>query len=173
MSFSALLDLALPRAYVAAVRWLNDRETARDACQEAASRAWAAQASYDPSRAFYPWFYCILRNYCTDLRKQRSRVQLTDDLDVNAEDDTERAYINGEEERRLLAAIATLDPPLREIIELRHFQDLSYREIADILDCPEGTVMSRLYRARRSLREKLTAATPTQATQNDAPRRTS
>ena len=54
-------------------------------------------------------------------------------------------------------AVAALPDDLREIIELRHFQDATYDEIADILGCPVGTVMSRLYRARKALRAKLKA----------------
>jgi RNA polymerase sigma-70 factor (ECF subfamily) len=55
----------------------------------------------------------------------------------------------------LHSAIARLPEEMREIIELRHFQDLSYEEIGTVLSLPQGTVMSRLYRARKALREEL------------------
>ncbi len=170
MSFETLLDEAVRRGYVAAVRMLRDREAARDACQEAASRALTARASFDQDKEFYPWFYRILKNHCLDLCGRRGRLIYKDEIDAASPDSIEARYIENEEERRVLAAISTLEPDLREIIELRHFQDLSYRELSEILGCPEGTVMSRLYRARKSLRQALIdAERPKAATETRSP----
>ena len=69
------LSEAMPRGYVAAFRWLGTRDEARDACQEAALRAWGARKSYDGKRAFYPWFYRILRNVCVDRLRVRGRSE--------------------------------------------------------------------------------------------------
>lgn len=60
-----------------------------------------------------------------------------------------------ERAQALGAALERLPEDLREVIELRHFQDLSYEELARVLECPTGTVMSRLYRARQTLRQLL------------------
>jgi len=157
--FEPLLADAVRRGYVAAVRLLGEREAARDACQEAASRALAARSSYDPAREFYPWFYAILRNHCRDLVSRRGRLLFDERVaGAAAPGSLEQSYIEIEEERLVLDAVAALDPESREIIELRHFQDLSYRAIAELLGCAEGTVMSRLYRARRKLRDLVVAA---------------
>jgi len=160
LSFTEALDDAVQRGYVAAYRWLGSHDEARDACQEAAARAMAAKRRYDPTRSFYPWFYRILKNHCLDRLKRRGREP--DSLDsaipesrqVSAES-AEQRLMRSERERAVARAISQLPADLREIIELRHFQDLSYREMGELLGCPEGTVMSRLYRARKRLREML------------------
>jgi len=162
--FATALDDALPQGWIAAIRILGDRELARDAVQEAATRALAARDRFDPAKPFYPWFYRILRNHCFDLLKSRQRMHPGHDHDA-AEDDTaffarpqpsvEAMLAASEEQRAVLAAIEALKPEARHIIELRHFQDLTYEEMAAVLDCPVGTVMSRLYRARRALRQLL------------------
>lgn len=157
--FHTALRDAMPRAYMVAYRRLGDQDAAREVCQEAASRALGAQSTYDAARPFYPWFYRIVQNLCRDVANRRRRAA----RDVDVDDETvsvpdpspgvERHLIEGEQEARLVKAIAALPPELREMIELRHFQDLSYREMAEVLGCPEGTVMSRLYRARKALGE--------------------
>jgi RNA polymerase sigma-70 factor (ECF subfamily) len=140
---------------------LGTEDESRDACQEAAARALAAGDRYDPSQPFYPWFYRILKNHCFDRLKGRKRMAPTDKEPSPPERDSdagaEGVLVASERARAVSEAIAALPDDLREIIELRHFQDLSYDEMAAILDCPVGTVMSRLYRARKRLREGLLA----------------
>ena len=152
------LRAATERGFVAAYRILGDGDQARDACQEAASRALGAAHRYDPSQPFYPWFYRILKNHCLDRLKERRRSVPSDRL-TGLPDRQDRASDQGllhdEREAAIHRAIAALPDEQREIIELRHFQDLDYGEIAAVLACAEGTVMSRLYRARKRLREHL------------------
>lgn len=145
------LQQAMPRAYVAAIRWLGNPDESRDACQDAAVKAWAARASYDPSRPFYPWFYRIVQRVCFDrLRLRPRQTQLAGEVTDSA-GSAEVGLIQDERQRAVHRAVAALPEAQREIIELRHFQDLAYDEIALILGCPIGTVMSRLYRARKAL----------------------
>lgn len=151
------LGEAMKRGYVAAYRLLRTPDAAHDACQEAAVRALAAADRYDPARPFYPWFHRILRNHCLDTLAGHKRMV---SADTTAEPRTERGdaeagVLDSEKARAVAAAIETLDEDLRDVIELRHFQDASYDEIATILDIPIGTVMSRLYRARKTLRKTL------------------
>jgi RNA polymerase sigma-70 factor (ECF subfamily) len=161
--FDGQLDAAIQRAYVAAWRLLRDREAARDACQEAAARALAARHRYDPTQPFYPWFYRILKNHCLDVLRRRETAmsarpevkRQTRQRRVDTTAEAEAAYAQSERERAVLTAVSRLPDDLRELIELRHFQDLSYREMAEVLGCPIGTVMSRLYRARKALRDVL------------------
>ncbi|MCO4761711.1 MAG: RNA polymerase sigma factor [Myxococcales bacterium] len=149
------LQAAMPRAYIAAVRWLGNPDESRDACQEAAVKAWASRSQFDAKRPFYPWFYRIVRNVCFDRLRVRPR-QVTMTTDVVARDDSaEDGLIAGQRRAAVQRAMAQLPEPTREILELRHFQDLSYDEIAEVLGCPNGTVMSRLYRARKALAQKL------------------
>jgi RNA polymerase sigma-70 factor, ECF subfamily len=156
--FEGLLADALRRAYVAAYRWLGDGPAAQDACQEAAARAWRARERYRTDAPFYPWFYVILRNHCRDVRRGRAGQPLPL---AEAADPAPRAdaqLIQGERNALLLEAIAGLPEDLREVIELRHFQSASYREMSEIIGIPEGTVMSRLYRARQVLAERVRRA---------------
>jgi len=147
---------ALSRAYVAAYRLLGNHDESNDACQEAAARAWAARERYDRSKPFYPWFYRILKNHCLDRLKQRRRVDGdTEKEPVEPGHSAEAEMMHQERSEAVTIAITRLPEDLREIIELRHFQELSYEEMASILDCPTGTVMSRLYRARKALRKIL------------------
>ncbi len=158
--FDMALEDACRRGYVAAYRFLGSREESRDACQETAARVLAARGRYDPGQPFYPWFYRILKNHCLDRLKDRKRMKTTAEEHAPATEEkagAETQVLEHERARAVNTAIAELPEELRELIELRHFQDLGYEEMARILDCPIGTVMSRLYRARKLLREALLA----------------
>ncbi|MCB9644872.1 MAG: RNA polymerase sigma factor [Myxococcales bacterium] len=147
---------ALQRGYVAAYRILGNAEESRDACQEAAARALAARDKYDPAQPFYPWFYRILKNHCLDRLRQRKHQPQEATVEPVAHDPSAESRLAAHEQHTAInRAITQLPEEMREIIELRHFQDLSYEEIADLLGCPVGTVMSRLYRARQTLRKVL------------------
>ena len=150
----------MERGYVAAYRILGSREESRDACQEAARKALAAASGYQSERPFYPWFYRILKNTCLDRLSRRKRQaaqrsQLLHEGPTHTGAVAEEQVLQQQRFQSVNLAIAGLSSELREILELRHFQDLSYEEMADILGCPRGTVMSRLYRARKALREAL------------------
>lgn len=150
------ISSSLQRAYIAAFRILGDAEESRDACQEAAARAFAAQHKYDPAQPFYPWFYRILKNHCLDRLRQRKHTPQEQFSEAISSDPSAESRLAAHEQHTAINhAIAQLPEEMRDILELRHFQDLSYEEIADILGCPVGTVMSRLYRARQALRKVL------------------
>lgn len=153
-----VLTAATKRGFVAALRILKDRDEAEEACQEAAARAWAARGRYDPARPFYAWYHRILKNLCFDRLKSRKRQVA--DTDVASRLSTtaasqESGLLAQERFRRVHDAIEALPEELRAVIELRHFEDASYAEMADILEIPIGTVMSRLYRARKTMRARL------------------
>jgi RNA polymerase sigma-70 factor, ECF subfamily len=147
----AELEQALPRAYVAAFRWLGNREESRDACQEAAARVLRSAGRYDPAQPFYPWFYRILKNHCLDrLEGHRRSAEALTELRHTAEGHSgptaEGGALAQERARALNAALERLPEELREVIELRHFQDLSYEELARVLGCPTGTGPSSFVR---------------------------
>lgn len=162
-AFEALVERYKERAYMVALGFVGSHEDALDLSQDAFVRAFRAMGTFRQGAPFYPWFYAILRNACFNhLRKLRTRAETS--LDAAQEsgfdvadgapgpgEDAERAEL-----RRIVALeLRHLDPAHREILVLRHFEDLSYREIADVLGCPIGTVMSRLYAARKALGVRL------------------
>jgi RNA polymerase sigma-70 factor (ECF subfamily) len=134
-------------------RWLSrDPVQALDVAQEALLRAlryFHAFRGVEPR----PWLLRIVRNTWLDARKRRAVEQ---PLEV-AEDEAaegpppEQAAIAGDRRRQVAAALAALPTEAREILVLREIEDLSYKEIAAVLDLPIGTVMSRLARAREKL----------------------
>lgn len=142
-------------------RWLaRDRDLADDVVQDVMLRAYRA---FDRIRGedAKPWLLQIVRNcYRTAIaqRKRRAHVPLPDEDDgstVTAEGpDPEASAVNASESRKLEAAISALPEEFRETLVLREMEELSYREIADAVGVPIGTVMSRLARARAMLREK-------------------
>ncbi|MBI5032885.1 MAG: sigma-70 family RNA polymerase sigma factor [Chloroflexi bacterium] len=137
-------------------RMCGDLRLAEDAAQEAFVRVWQNLKSYKPQYAFRSWLYRIATNVALDvLRRERptadldslSMADLRPSPEQSAEDNERAAYV-----RR---AIAQLSESLRVVLVLREYQDLSYQEIADALNIPIGTVMSRLNAARAQLRHEL------------------
>ena len=153
-------------------RWLtHDAATAEDVVQEAMLRAMTYFASFKGVNA-RAWLLQIVRNAAYGSRSLNRGVQLipiddtgdagsvgSDDL-VSAADDPEAALIRARASRQVRDLVAALPVELREPLVLRELEELSYKEIADITRVPIGTVMSRLFRARRLLAR---AAAPSEA----------
>lgn len=130
---------------------LGNREDAEDAVQEAFVRAFRAMARFEAGRPFYPWFYTILRNGCFKLAARRPAR--TDEADLPLEIFVAPADDDGQCQSRLLEeALWRLSAADRELITLKHLDGLSYAALAERLEIPAGTVMSRLYHARLRLR---------------------
>jgi RNA polymerase sigma-70 factor, ECF subfamily len=136
-----------------AIGILGKREDALDAVQEAFISAYQALARFDLNRRFYPWFYIILRNCCYKLAAARKKMEIgiPDELMILSP----APGITPEETLLLEQAMLELRAEERELIILRHLDGLSYEELAQRLDVPLGTIMSRLYNARKNLRDKL------------------
>lgn len=157
---------ALPHldAAINLARWLTrSNADADDVVQDAMMRAWRA---FDGFRGgdIRPWLLAIVRNCWRSSvgdRKRRAHVEFPDEnVEMNGFELTyegaspESSAIRSDEGRKLDAVIATLPEEFREVLILREIEDLSYREIATVLDVPIGTVMSRLARARAMLRDR-------------------
>lgn len=175
-------DAALPHidaVYTLARYLLREPADADDAVQECYLRA---LRHFDTFRGedIKPWLLAILRNVCHVEFKRRSRVVL---YDVNAEaenpegaipmwqtvqENPEAELVQKSEARTMQELVAALPEAFREVIVLREIEDLSYREIADALDVPVGTVMSRLARARAMLRTAWLEASPEQQGEAEA-----
>jgi RNA polymerase sigma-70 factor, ECF subfamily len=158
LSFENLLATYTVRVHKTALGMLGDEQEARDVAQEALTRAYASRHRYDHKRPFYPWLYRIVRNACVDARRRRRySVQPgleTDRVPSQAETPLDKLD-RTEAIQRLRWGMSQLSNVQREVLAMRHFQDLSYAEMAELLEVPEGTVMSRLFRARRALAQVL------------------
>jgi len=155
--FRAVVLPHLDAAYGFA-RWLTrDPMTAQDVAQEAMLRALRYFHAFRGEEA-RPWLLRIVRNTWTDLR---AKTRLEDgslvEVENRADDgpDPEQSALAGDRRRQVAAALAALPADVREILVLREVEDLSYKQIASVLDLPMGTVMSRLARAREKLAAEL------------------
>ncbi len=160
-AFGELVQRYMRRAYFAALGFVGSPEDAMDLSQDAFARAYRARKRINPDMPFYTWFYQILRRLCfnfirdrklhrTKLRDQKSWI--VDDAAFRARERNPQRTIEREQTRvRVRKAIETLPDREREVLVLKEFEGLKYREIADVVGIPIGTVMSRLYSARRNL----------------------
>jgi RNA polymerase sigma-70 factor (ECF subfamily) len=153
-AFRLLVERYQRLLFSVALRMLGDREDATDAAQSAFVKAYEKLASYDRNHKFYSWLYRILVNECLNVRRSR-HVQVPLDPDMAAPGSPLEEVETAERRARVQAAVARLPREQREVIVLRHFADLSYQEIADVLELPGKTVKSRLYDARRELGRRL------------------
>jgi RNA polymerase sigma-70 factor (ECF subfamily) len=137
-------------------RMYGDANLAEDAAQEAFIRAWQNLPSYRPRSPFRNWVYRIATNAALDaLRREREAVDI-DALALASSDNGPEAVVEGAERgERVRQAVLALPPASRAVLVLREYEGLSYREIAETLGIPMGTVMSRLNYARNRLRQSL------------------
>lgn len=145
-----------------AVGMLGNMEDARDALQDAFVKAYEALHRFDLRRPFGPWFFQILRNHCRDMLRSRQARFKMETLDerlelrpADAERGPERTRQRSAASELLWQAMENVGEEHREILVLKELQGFRYSEIARILDIPEGTVASRLFHARRALKNAL------------------
>lgn len=135
-----------------AFRMVHDREDARDLAQGAFVKAYEKLGSYDEAHRFFSWIYRILVNDTLNfLRKNRSVRPLDPAWDGPAEGGPHHDLEARETRRDVREALMELPVDSREVVVLRHFADLSYGEMAEVLAIPEKTVKSRLFTARQRL----------------------
>jgi RNA polymerase sigma-70 factor (ECF subfamily) len=151
-AFRYLVEHYQAQALGHAAAILADREDALDVVQEAFLDAFLAISSFEPGRSFYPWFYVVLRNRAYKLLSSRRRRQAEpiESVELLAREHSSEDCI------ALERALMALEPEERELILMKHLDGLSYDELAERLQIPPGTVMSRLYHARKHLSRQLT-----------------
>ena len=166
-AFTRLVEENKRSVYGLCLRLLADPEEARDAAQEAFTRAFASIESYDLEQPFAPWILRIARNLCLDTLRRRIPVRARVELDAEEEDGPSRELADTSSERAddamqkaqtrqaLEQAVAELPPNYREVVHLFHVEQLSYKQIAATMGIPMGTVMTWLHRARSQLRTLL------------------
>ncbi len=156
-AFRHLVDAYQARALRHAVAVVGEIEEARDATQEAFLDAFRALDRFDDTHEFYPWLYTMLRHRCfkSIATRQRRRSECLEGLDLEAP----ARGLSPDETLTLNGALLRLSVEDREIVILRHFDGLSYEELSEWLGVPTGTVMSRLFYARKRLREAVQGST--------------
>lgn len=150
-AFRFLVERYQRQAVGHAVAILGNREDAQDAVQEAFVDAFRAINRFDAARRFYPWFYVLLRHRCFKMTARRRPAEDVEETEILHA----QAGVPPEERFALEKALLSLPAEDCEIIVLKYFDGLSYEELAEHLQIPHGTVMSRLFYARKQLRAKL------------------
>lgn len=157
--FEVLVKDNMKRAYFSALGFLGSHDAAMDVSQEAFIRAFHNFNKYDEKRNFFTWYYKILRNLCLnfirDTKNRKEEFFLDSRKYEDSQNNPEQNLEEREELEMLHIAINQLETEDREIIILREFEGYSYEEISEMLNLPAGTVMSRLFYARKKLAEKM------------------
>ena len=139
--------------YRFARRMLGNDEDARDAAQDTLVKVLRNLHQYDPNRSFSTWVFGIARNTCIDEYRRRKRRAYDEPGEVVDPSPTPLQEVSRmQRAERLEQALGQLPPMYREVLVLYHFEHLKYVEIAETLDIPIGTVMNRIFRARKKLR---------------------
>ena len=162
-AFGILVKHYQKKAYSIAYGFLGNREDALETAQDSFVKAYRAMNRFDTSFPFYPWLYRIVKNTSLNrIKKKKRRGESSLDLIMDKgvdfagkEKSPDYRATLGELRQTLNAALERVSASHREILTLRHIQELSYTEIADCLGIPKGTVMSRLHGARNSLKKAL------------------
>lgn len=145
----------MQRAYYTALGFLGSHDSAMEMSQEAFIRAYRSYKKFDHTKKFFTWYYKILRNLCFNFirdNKKKTDLSYIENRKVNGKSEDPVEVVETEElHKNLETAISKLDFDEREIIILKEFEEHSYKEIAELLNIPVGTVMSRLYYARKKL----------------------
>jgi RNA polymerase sigma-70 factor (ECF subfamily) len=137
-------------------RMCGDAELAEDAAQEAFVRAWQHIDQYEPRSAFRNWLYRIASNVAVDALRRRRDTADIDELQLASPEAAPEQRLDAAERAKMVQrAVLALPPASRAVLVLREYEQLTYREIADALSIPMGTVMSRLNYARNRLRQSL------------------
>jgi RNA polymerase sigma-70 factor (ECF subfamily) len=165
-AFEPLVERYRQRVWRLAYQLLHDREEAWDCAQEAFVRAFHSLSSFRGHAAFYTWLFRITVNVATDRQRSRGAQARAFGAERLSEEEWKRtmpdpgarpdqAAVQSEQRERIRRALDALPHKARTIIMLSDVEGLSYREIADVLGCPIGTVMSRLHNARKRLKSLL------------------
>jgi RNA polymerase sigma-70 factor (ECF subfamily) len=154
-AFEALVDEYQGVLYNLALRMTGNAEDARDLTQTVFLKVWRNLASYDSRHRFYSWIYRITINESLNFVQRRRRHTELDDRLPDAGPTPEDELASNELGDHIQGALMSLSAEYRQVIVLRHFHDLSYTEIADVVGVPEKTIKSRLFTARQQLGERL------------------
>ncbi len=172
-AYRGLVEKYQSRVYAMVFGMLRNREDARDCTQEAFVKAYNNLERFRLESSFYTWLYRIAMNLSIDLiRKRKRRKQTSFDeaiasrdgdggiSDLHSGDSPTKSLERKQLYGRIMEALEQLPEDQRQAVLLRELEGLSYREISDVMDIPEGTVMSRLFYARKKLQTILAEDRP-------------
>ena len=167
-AFAALVEQNQGRIYNLALRMVGNPDDAAELCQEAFLNAWKGLGKFQGGSSFATWLYRLTSNVCIDfLRREKRRSTLSMTVSLNDDGEAQQAdlpderyspYVEAERRERqelLRSGLASLSEEHRKVLILRELEGLSYGEIAQLLGLEEGTVKSRIARARLALRKYL------------------
>lgn len=167
-AFAGIVELYLPKIFSLCVKLTGNKEDAEDCVQESFIKVWTSLGDFRENSSLYTWIYRIAANTCNDyLRKKSRHPVLSLEGDGTESDDAPLAHIKDERplpDEQLVKAesaehvrmlLLELPDNMREVLILRDLQQLSYREISKAIDVTEGTVKSRLFRARHEMMKLL------------------
>ena len=154
-AFETLVDRYQKVVFNVAYRMVNDYDAAEDITQTVFIKGYERMNSFNPKYRFFSWLYRIAINESLNHISQRKRMtELSPDM-VSKDKTPDELYSDTELSRKMGEALMELDPGYRIAIVLKHFRNLSYKEMSDILEIPEKTVKSRLFTGRQLLRQVL------------------
>jgi RNA polymerase sigma-70 factor (ECF subfamily) len=172
-AYRGLVEKYQGRVYAMVYGMLRNREDARDVTQEAFVKAYHNLDGFRLDSSFYTWLYRIAMNLAIDLVRKRKRQKQTSFEDGIAtkdedggiaehhhEDGPRRALERKQLYARIMDALEQLPEDQKQVVLLRELEGLSYKEIAEVMEIPEGTVMSRLFYARKKLQKLLAEDKP-------------
>jgi RNA polymerase sigma-70 factor (ECF subfamily) len=155
-AFGKLVERYQRRVYTVIYRFVRNHTEADDLAQESFIRAFKAIGRFDLRYPFSPWMYKIAINLTLNHLKKRKLKMSDVDLEQRPSGNNPQTVMEQDQTRRKVhKAIAKLPLKLRQVLVLRVYEDWPYAQIAEVLEIPVGTVMSRLARAREALKEEL------------------
>jgi RNA polymerase sigma-70 factor (ECF subfamily) len=157
------IEYSRNKLYQAAYSWCHDRALAEDLVQECLLKALSSKSELQNLKHLDTWLFRILINTWHDFLKKKKNLENLDDYAFTSISDVENEYLTGELVSRVRREVSKLPIALREVITLTDFSGFSYQQVGEIMGIPIGTVMSRLYKARRTLEKKLIERTATKS----------
>jgi RNA polymerase sigma-70 factor (ECF subfamily) len=172
-AFRTLFDRYHRRAYGLALGVVRNPDDALDVVQDAFIKAHRYLDKFEGSSSFYTWLYRIVMNLAIDHLRKHRRVKAVDFTDAQLADGPQggvgeesllpkilgenpgRSLLDKEIRKRIEAALAELSDNHRAVLVMRELEGLSYEEMAEVMECSKGTIMSRLFHARRNMQKRL------------------
>jgi RNA polymerase sigma-70 factor (ECF subfamily) len=154
-AFGILVALHRESVINVVYRMCGEAHLAEDAAQTAFIRAWQHLPNYKPQASFHSWLYRIAINAALDMLRRDKPTLNIDEMNLSNHQHIESQVEKRQQAHQIQQAVRALPEASRAVLVLREYQGMSYQEIAETLEIPIGTVMSRLNYARKSLMEQL------------------